>query len=377
MRTILTLTVILTSACIAQSQSSVSTLADEPVGDDIHLAVDGNLYTSHYGGDRIRKISPSGEVTTILEVDITTIGAIEVAPNMTIYLTSYDEGWVGKFREGNDEIDIIATDIPSPAGVDLGADFKLYITSNVTQTVLQMDTTGANIETFYLGSPLFYPTGICSDPDNNIYISNLLNGDVSKLNSGAPGEVLATIPFTLDNTEDLGYLDYDPNNNRIYVCHVTHHKIYMIDLNTGVLMHIAGSGELGNQDGDALSASFERPTGIAVSSDGTQIFITDGGEETRMRVIDLDPTLNTTEAAWEQIRLYPNPSATDVLIEFQRIDQIKQVQVYSVDGKLVDSILINDEHSILRIPYQTQGIYFVLPILRNGRRLAAKKVVFN
>jgi len=377
MRAILTLTVMLTSVCMIQSQSSVSTLADEPVGDDIHLAVDGNLYTSHYGGDKIRKISPSGEVTTVLEVDITTIGAIEVAPNMTIYLTSYDEGWVGKFREGNEEIEIIATDIPGPAGVDLGTDFRLYVTSNVTQSVLQMDTTGANVETFYVGSPLFYPTGICSDPDNNIYISNLLNGDVSKLASGEQGEVLATIPFSLDNTEDLGYLDFDPNNNRLYVCHVTHHKIYMIDLDTGVLMHIAGSGVLGNQDGEALTASFERPTGIAVSQDGSRLFITDGGEETRLRVVDIDPTLNTTEVAWEQIKLYPNPSTTDVQLDIRAIDQIEQLQIYSVDGKLIDSISIQVKQTNLRIPHQTEGIYFILPILNNGMRLPARKVIFN
>jgi len=377
MKAILTLAVILTSACIAQSQSTVSTLADEPVGDDIHLAADGKLYTSHYGGDKIRKITPGGEVTTVLEVDITTIGAIEVAPNMTIYVTSYDEGWVGKFREGNEEIEIIATEIPGPAGVDLGTDFKLYVTSNVTQSVLQMDTTGADVETFYVGSPLFYPTGICSDPDNNIYISNLLNGDVSKLASGEPGELLATIPFSLDNTEDLGYLDFDPNNNRLYVCHVTHHKIYMIDLDTGVLMHIAGLGELGDQDGDALTASFERPTGIAVSQDGSQLFITDGGEETRLRVVDLDSTLNTTQAVWEQIKLYPNPSAMDAQLDIRAIDQIEQVQIYSVDGKLVDSIPIQVKQTDLRIPHQTEGIYFILPILKKGLRLTAKKVIFN
>jgi len=377
MKAILTLAVILTSACIAQSQSTVSTLADEPVGDDIHLAADGKLYISHYGGDKIRKITPGGEVTTVLEVDITTIGAIEVAPNMTIYVTSYDEGWVGKFREGNEEIEIIATDIPGPAGVDLGTDFRLYVTSNVTQSVLQMDTTGANVETFYVGSPLFYPTGICSDPDNNIYISNLLNGDVSKLASGEQGEVLATIPFSLDNTEDLGYLDFDPNNNRLYVCHVTHHKIYMIDLDTGVLMHIAGSGVLGNQDGEALTASFERPTGIAVSQDGSRLFITDGGEETRLRVVDIDPTLNTTEVAWEQIKLYPNPSTTDVQLDIRAIDQIEQLQIYSVDGKLIDSISIQVKQTNLRIPHQTEGIYFILPILNNGMRLPARKVIFN
>ena len=213
-----------------------------------------------------------------------------------------------------------------------------------------MDTTGANIETYYLGSPLFYPTGICSDPDGNIYISNLLNGDVTKLVNGLPGEVLATIPFTLDNIEDLGYLDFDPVSNRLYVCHVTHHKIYMIDLDTGILMHIAGSGEQGNQDGEALSASFERPTGIAVSEDGSRLFITDGGEETRLRVINLDPTLNTSEIAWEKIKLYPNPSNGDVQLDIQSINQLDEVKVFSADGKLVNRVLIQDGQLSVRIP---------------------------
>ena len=127
MKAILTLAVYLTFAFMVKGQSTVSTFANEPVGDDIHLAVDGNLYTSHYGGDKIRKIAPNGDVTSILELDITTIGAIEVAPNMTIFLTSYDEGWVGKFREGNDEIEIIATGLLGPRRSGFGARLQNFM----------------------------------------------------------------------------------------------------------------------------------------------------------------------------------------------------------------------------------------------------------
>jgi sugar lactone lactonase YvrE len=51
---------------------------------------------------------------------------------------------------------------------------------------------------------------------------------------------------------------------------------------------VAGQeGNGGFKDGDFISALFNRPLGLAASSDGTQLFVADSGNQ-RIRIIHLD-----------------------------------------------------------------------------------------
>ena len=70
---------------------TVSTLVQSNVGDDLHFAADGYIYSSHYGGTYFRKINPhTSEVDTILTATTSTIGAIDLDEDLILANRVFD-----------------------------------------------------------------------------------------------------------------------------------------------------------------------------------------------------------------------------------------------------------------------------------------------
>src|SRR5580658_3295910 len=62
---------------------------------------------------------------------------------------------------------------------------------------------------------------------------------------------------------------------------------------SGTISLIAGEGAAGFRDGSFTSAFFKKPLGLAVSSDGSRLFVADSGNN-RIRVIRLDQNNQVT-----------------------------------------------------------------------------------
>ncbi|GJM34184.1 MAG: hypothetical protein DHS20C18_31850 [Saprospiraceae bacterium] len=253
---------------------TVSTLVPFNVGDDLHYGIDGYIYSSHYGEGFFRKIDPeSGSVDTILAITDATIGAIEVDDSLKIFTSSYDNGWIGYFREGDTTITHLVEGFSGPAGITHGSDGILYVANNQNARIIRIQPNG-QFDIFTLGNPLFWPTGITIDPDNNLYVASLFNGQIIKITPNRQMSVLGNLPAILDNNEDVAYLTWA--SGKLYICHFGRHTIYEMDAETGDFHILAGTGQPGNADGPALEATFERPTGIAASPTGDTLYVTDG-----------------------------------------------------------------------------------------------------
>lgn len=79
----------------------------------------------------------------------------------------------------------------------------------------------------------------------------------------------------------------------LYLADSYNHKIKRLNLSTGVVTTIAGSGERGRDDGPAVDASFDEPAGVAYA-DG-RIYVADTNNHL-IRVINLEAELVTTPA---------------------------------------------------------------------------------
>ncbi len=149
---------------------------------------------------------------------------------------------------------------------------------------------GARIE----GTPLNGPRAIDFDRAGNLWLALREGNQVYKLDlmtgtihhvagtgkKGFTGNGGPAKEATLSGPKGIGVA---PDGN-IYLADTESHSIRMINLKTGTLELIAGTGELGDgPDGDPLKCRMTRPHGIFVDKDGS-IFIGDT-ETHRMRVI--------------------------------------------------------------------------------------------
>ena len=71
--------------------------------------------------------------------------------------------------------------------------------------------------------------------------------------------------------------------SNLYVTDVHGHKIRKIIISTGVVTTFAGSTSFGSADGTGTSARFKHPTFI--TSDGTNLYVTDGGNHTIRKIV--------------------------------------------------------------------------------------------
>ncbi|MBX3069053.1 MAG: redoxin family protein [Thermomicrobiales bacterium] len=86
----------------------------------------------------------------------------------------------------------------------------------------------------------------------------------------------------------------DPVRERLFIADSGHHQIVMTSLEGHTQWRI-GSGSAGFADGMADEASFANPQGMAVSPDGTILYVADAGNHA-LRAIDLESGLVATVA---------------------------------------------------------------------------------
>ena len=199
----------------------------------------GNLYIGDYAGNRVRKVSPSGTITTVAGT-----GA----------------NGTGSFSNGDGGLATKAT-LANPSGVAVDTAGNLYIADSNVSRVRKVSPSG--IITTYAGSG---NTGAFGP----IYFS----GD------GGPAttaQLTFPVAVAVDATGDLFIADN--NNNRI-------RKVSISGL---VINTIAGSGAVGTgggftgDGGPATAAQLSSPSGVALDAAGN-LYIADRGNNRIRRV---------------------------------------------------------------------------------------------
>ena len=75
--------------------------------------------------------------------------------------------------------------------------------------------------------------------------------------------------------------------DRLYIADTAHHRIVVASLPDGEVLAVYGSGRPELQDGAAAGASFREPRGLALSADETMLFVADTGNHA-IRAVDLE-----------------------------------------------------------------------------------------
>ncbi len=233
------------------------------------IALDGatNIYVSDYGNSTIRKITPSGQVTTIAgtagvtgSVNATGISAsffhplgIAVDSATNVYVADYGNHLIRKITPSH-----VVSTLAGSAGV---AGF-----ANATGTAALFDE----------------PEAVAVDPSGNVYVADTGNAAIRLVTSGGAVSTFAGSPGNLGSTDATGTsaLFYQPDGiaissaGTLYVADYFNNTIRSISPG-GTVITLAGlAGTTGSADGTGSSARFWNPQGVAVNSTGT-VYVAD------------------------------------------------------------------------------------------------------
>ncbi len=144
------------------------------------------------------------------------------------------------------------------------------------------------------GTPLHGPRALTTDPAGNIYLALREGNAVYKIDArdhtvhhiagngeqGYTGDGGPALQARLSGPKGIAY---SPDSS-LYIADTESHTIRRIDLKTGIIQTVAGTGERGDgPDGNPLQCRLSRPHGILVDADGV-VYIGDS-ESHRIRVL--------------------------------------------------------------------------------------------
>ncbi|HKR07100.1 MAG TPA: gliding motility-associated C-terminal domain-containing protein [Bacteroidia bacterium] len=163
--------------------------------------------------------------------------------------------------------------------------FLSFIAINVSaQTVSRyagVAASSGSVDGSALSAKFNSPHGICADKTGNVFVADRYNNKIRKITllgvvttfagSGAVGANDGT--GTAATFNEPWAIACDTNNN-LYVADTKSYKIRKIT-SAGVVTTVAGTGSFGTTNGAVNVAQFGFPAGIAVSKDGSIIYVAD------------------------------------------------------------------------------------------------------
>ncbi|PYT24412.1 MAG: hypothetical protein DMG57_28945 [Acidobacteria bacterium] len=196
-----------------------------------------------------------------------------------------------------------------PHSIAIAPDGALLICDIGNHRIRRVDLTAGTITTFagtgeggttpdgatLDGTPLNGPRAIAVDPEGNLYVALREGNAVYRIDSrrrrifhvagtGEKGYSGDGGPARMAQLSGPKGIAYAPDRS-LYIADTESHTIRSIDLATGIIRTVVGTGERGSgPDGDPLKCSLSRPHGIFVAPDG-RIYIGDS-ESHRIRLLE-------------------------------------------------------------------------------------------
>ena len=208
---------------------------------DVAIDNSGNIYVSESIGQKIRKITPSGDVTT---------------------LAGLSQG----YQDGTGT----AARFFYPRGMTVDDYGNVYVADQHNQKIRKV--TPAGVVTTIAGSIKGYQDGIGSnamfndpydvtvDPSGNLYVADTYNDKIRKI---TPDGMVSTFASGFSSPFGIS----SDNSGNVYVADYRNRQIKKITPG-GTVSVFAGSGSYSNIDGPATTASIKYPYGVTVNSTG-------------------------------------------------------------------------------------------------------------
>ncbi len=265
-----------------------------PLG--LTLDDDGNLYIADHDNDRIRKVdAKSGVITTIAGVGAFPGDIGDGGPATQAYLyrprgLTWSRGNLYIAQDGFNEMRLRR----------IAPDGTITTIAGTGPAGFTGDGAAAS------QAQLFAPTGVAVDGAGNIYIADLGNDRVRRIDAATgkidtiigggspPDDVGDNGPGTSAKLSHAEALTVGPDG-KLYVADAYHYRIRRWDPDSKTITTFAGNGNSGGDDGKpALQTGFYTPYGLAFDRRGN-LFVGDGANAV-VRRIDATTTIVMTVA---------------------------------------------------------------------------------
>lgn len=275
----------------------------------------GNLYVAEYSGQRIRKITPQGVVSTFagngtasyangvgVNAMFTGPYAIAVDPSDNLYVSDAANNRIRKITPdgtvstyaGNGSATCVdgtgmAASFSMPRGITIDKAGNLYLSDHNVHRIRKI-TPGGVVSTFAgngtngtadgANGTFYYPAGLAADANDNIYVADQMNHRVRKI---TPAGVVSTIAGngTVGAADGQG-VNATFNSLRgiavdalgyLYIGDFSNNRIRRISP-SGNVYTLAGNGGTAFADGTSIYATFNWPGGLAVDATGN-VYVAD------------------------------------------------------------------------------------------------------
>jgi hypothetical protein len=236
------------------------------------VAVDraGNAYVADSVNNTIRKLTPTGVVTTVA-------------------------GLAGS--AGSADGTGSAAQFNNPDGVAVDSAGNLYVTDHGNNTIRKVTPVGTNwLVTTLAGlagstgnangtnsaARFNYPAGVAVDTNGNLYVADVGNNTIRKVTSVGTNWVVTTLAGTAAGFNNPTGVAVDHAGN-VYVTDEANQTIRKVTP-VGVVTTLAGlAGSAGSADGTGSAARFNNPRGAAVDSAGN-VYVADDDNQTIRKV---------------------------------------------------------------------------------------------
>ncbi len=168
-------------------------------------------------------------------------------------------------------------------------------------------------------TPVGEPYGIAKGPDGSLYICEIANHVVRKLDESTGNLTLVAGngmkgysgdggPATKAQLNEPYEVRFDKAGN-VYFVEMQNNLVRKVDAKTGIISTVAGTGKQGfsGDGGPATKATFNRPHSITLDNDG-HLYICDIGNH-RIRVVDLGSGVVSTFAGTGERKPTPDGAA--------------------------------------------------------------------
>ena len=230
-------------------------------------------------------------------------------------------------------------------------------------------------------------TGLFVDPSapNDLYVSFGSGHKISKIDiptgtvtdvvgtgtAGYSGDGLAPLSATLGNPSAI----FIGNNHDLYICDATYHVVRKVELDHNIIYTIAGTGSAGytGDGGESPLAKLNNPQGIWVSNG--YVYIADAGNHRVRKITPKGFKPNGTMLQSNEVSIFPNPTTGSFTLATGETLDNAQVVVYNVLGAKVYNTTLNGNSNVIDLSGQPSGVYTV--VLQTASGVQSIKVTRN
>lgn len=338
---------------------NVTTISDQFLEDGMAIDAEGNLYVSHFSGDKVFKISLEGEVTPFIS-GLNTPNGLAFDNDGNLFVCDWQANKIYKYDSTGNLLNTYPT-LGNPSGIIKAFDGNGLIFTHYSSNKLSRLASDGTINPYSSASLLNGPVGLAYDENGALFVGNYNNRRIYKVHENDSLEYIAQPPGT-GALPNLGFLTY--GNGKLYGTILSSHKIYEINPNTTDDFTIFAGTNQGNTDGDFSIAKFNQPNGLIFNASENVLYIAEFGSK-NLRIISgilsTATELNTPEIT---VNIIPNPAGDMLKINASLSkNAVYLLEIYTINGQKIadmkDTSTGNNIEKTIDISQWSKGTYFI------------------